>query len=59
MRAALPSRVGLEVDGGVNAETAAAVVDGGANLLVAGSAVFGSADPGETYRTLAEAAGAV
>ena len=30
----------LEVDGGVNAKTAAAVVEAGAELLVAGSAVF-------------------
>jgi ribulose-phosphate 3-epimerase len=30
----------LEVDGGVTAETAAAIVDAGANTLVAGSAVF-------------------
>jgi ribulose-phosphate 3-epimerase len=58
MRAALPERVGLEVDGGVKDDTIAAVVDGGANLLVAGSAVFGSADPAGTYRRLAEAAGA-
>ncbi len=32
----------LEVDGGVNAETAALVAEAGADLLVAGSAVFGS-----------------
>jgi ribulose-phosphate 3-epimerase len=32
--------VRLEVDGGVTAETAAAIVDAGANTLVAGSAVF-------------------
>ncbi len=30
----------LEVDGGINAETASAVVEAGANVLVAGSAVF-------------------
>ncbi len=34
----------LEVDGGVNAETAALVVDSGATVLVAGNAVFGQAD---------------
>jgi ribulose-phosphate 3-epimerase len=59
MRAMLPRRVGLEVDGGVNDDTIAQVVQAGANLLVTGSAVFGSADPGATYRRLAEAAGAV
>jgi len=30
----------LEVDGGVNADTAPAVISAGANVLVAGSAVF-------------------
>lgn len=34
----------LEVDGGVNAETAALVAEAGADLLVAGSAVFGTED---------------
>ena len=34
----------LEVDGGVNAETARLVVEAGANVLVAGSAVYGAAD---------------
>jgi ribulose-phosphate 3-epimerase len=34
----------IEVDGGVNAETAARVGRAGANLLVAGSAVFGAPD---------------
>lgn len=53
MRAGLPDRVGLEVDGGVHSATARGVSDAGANLLVAGSAVFGAADPGEAYRELA------
>jgi ribulose-phosphate 3-epimerase len=34
----------LEVDGGINNETAHLVVEAGANVLVAGSAVFGSKD---------------
>ncbi len=34
----------LEVDGGINAETAKQVIAAGAKVLVAGSAVFGSAD---------------
>lgn len=37
----------LEVDGGVNAETAPAVVSAGADVLVAGSAVF----QGDDYRS--------
>lgn len=38
--------VELEVDGGVNPETAKICVEAGANVLVAGSAVFGAKDPG-------------
>ena len=34
----------IEVDGGVNSRTAAAVIKAGADVLVAGSAVFGSDD---------------
>ena len=57
MRAALPERVGLEVDGGVHEETVAAVAQAGANLLVTGSAVFGSKDPAAAYAEIAAAAG--
>jgi ribulose-phosphate 3-epimerase len=38
------SHVDVEVDGGINAQTAALVAQAGANVLVAGSAVFGQAD---------------
>jgi ribulose-phosphate 3-epimerase len=58
MRRMLPDEVGVQVDGGINDDTAGAVVRAGANLLVAGSAVFGSDDPAAAYTTLAEAAGA-
>ncbi len=34
----------LEIDGGINAETARRAVDAGATVLVAGSAVFGKSD---------------
>lgn len=44
-RRLLPPRVGLEVDGGVAADTIETALDTGANLFVAGSAVFGAADP--------------
>lgn len=37
-------QIEIEVDGGVNAETAKLCIDAGANVLVAGSAVFGSTD---------------
>ena len=42
----------LEVDGGVNAETARQVVEAGANVLVAGSAVYGAADPAAAIAAL-------
>ena len=45
VRAMIADRpVELEVDGGINADTAKAVVAAGANVLVAGSAVFGGDD---------------
>jgi ribulose-phosphate 3-epimerase len=56
LRAMLPESVGIEVDGGVNADTARSVADAGANLLVAGTAVFGAADPGAAFREIAAAA---
>jgi ribulose-phosphate 3-epimerase len=34
--------IDIEVDGGINVETAAAVVEAGANVLIAGNAVFNS-----------------
>ncbi|MCB0430823.1 MAG: ribulose-phosphate 3-epimerase [Flavobacteriales bacterium] len=35
----------IEIDGGVGAANAAALVEAGANVLVAGNAVFGAGDP--------------
>jgi ribulose-phosphate 3-epimerase len=49
----------IEVDGGIDAGTAAGVADAGAGLFVAGSAVFGANDPAAAYTAIAEAAGAV
>ena len=40
----LGSQAELEVDGGIDAQTAPLVVRSGANVLVAGSAIFGSAE---------------
>jgi ribulose-phosphate 3-epimerase len=59
MRAALPDRIAVEVDGGVHQETAGAVKEAGANLLVTGSAVFGAEDPAGAYREIAAAVGAL
>lgn len=59
LRAALPDRVAVEVDGGVDPATAGPCAEQGASLLVAGSAIFGAADPAAAYARIAEAAGAV
>ena len=48
----------VEVDGGIDAETAPLVAATGATLFVAGSAVFGAPEPAEAYREIAAAAGA-
>ena len=42
----------IEVDGGINLETAPLVVDRGATVLVAGTAIFNSENPRETIREL-------
>jgi len=51
-----PARI--EVDGGVDAETAGPLAAAGARLFVAGSAVFGAGDPAVAYTEIASAAGA-
>jgi ribulose-phosphate 3-epimerase len=56
LRAMLPTTIGIEVDGGVNAATALSVAEAGANLLVAGTAVFGVADPGAAFQEISAAA---
>ena len=48
-------RTQIEVDGGVDATNAAALVEAGADVLVAGSAVFGSGDPEVAARRILEA----
>ncbi len=42
----------IEVDGGVNPETAKLCIESGANILVAGNSVFSSADPAATVQKL-------
>ena len=49
----------IEVDGGVDTDTAGSVAEAGASLFVAGSAVFGAADPAVAYTAIAAAAQAV
>jgi ribulose-phosphate 3-epimerase len=48
----------IEVDGGIDPDTAGGVAAVGADLFVAGSAVFGSSDPAGAYSAIVEAAGA-
>ncbi len=48
--------VPIEVDGGVDRDTAPLVVQAGATVLVAGSALFGQEDFGKAVRELREAA---
>jgi ribulose-phosphate 3-epimerase len=57
LRELVPEAI-LEVDGGIDTNTAGSVADAGATLFVAGSAIFGKPDPAEAYRAIAEAAGA-
>jgi ribulose-phosphate 3-epimerase len=45
----------LEVDGGIDVETAPIVVRAGARVLVAGSAIFGAPHPWEAARRIREA----
>ncbi|MCY1039756.1 ribulose-phosphate 3-epimerase [Corallococcus sp. bb12-1] len=55
LRAMLDARgldVDIEVDGGINAETAKRVVDAGATVLVAGSYVFGAKDYAKAIQSL-------
>ncbi len=48
----LLDQVYVEVDGGINADTASLVRSAGANVLVAGNAVFGCANRGEAISRL-------
>ena len=48
----------LEVDGGIDPETAPTAAAAGATLFVAGSAVFGDPDPARAYARVAASVGA-
>jgi len=48
----------IEVDGGVDKDTAGPLAAAGAHLFVAGSAIFGADDPAASYAAIAKAAGA-
>ncbi len=51
-RALLPPRMGLQVDGGMAADTIPAAVAAGARWVVAGSAVYGAEEPAAEFRRL-------
>ena len=59
LRELLGPDVPIEVDGGIDAETARITREAGATLFVAGSSIFGSADPAAAYGEIAAAASAV
>ena len=52
LRRELPSRVGIEVDGGINRDNISSVAEAGGNWLVAGSAVYHAADVAAEVRYL-------
>jgi ribulose-phosphate 3-epimerase len=56
--APLVGKAAIEVDGGVDTQTAGPLAAAGAHLFVAGSAVFGADDPATAYTEIAAAAGA-
>jgi ribulose-phosphate 3-epimerase len=58
LREALGDKPAIEVDGGIDPQTAPACADAGARVFVAGSAVFGAPNPPAAFRELAEAVGA-
>jgi len=57
LRALLPERVAIEVDGGVDPRTLPLVRDAGATLMVSAAAIFDRPDPIAAFRTLAGLAG--
>ena len=54
----VPEGVPVEIDGGVDADTAGPAAEAGATLFVAGSSLFKQADLAAAYEELAGAAGA-
>jgi ribulose-phosphate 3-epimerase len=57
LRALVGEAVDLEVDGGIDTDTAGPCAQAGATLFVAGTAVFGAPDPGAAYAELASKVG--
>jgi ribulose-phosphate 3-epimerase len=57
LRTMIRHGVELEVDGGIDLETAEPCAEAGATLFVAGTAVFGAPDPARAYAELASSIG--
>jgi ribulose-phosphate 3-epimerase len=55
LRAALPDRVHIQVDGGIGPENVKQLYENGATLLVAASAIFSREDLPRAYRRLVQA----
>ena len=55
LRALLGPGVAIEVDGGIDAETAGPCAAAGATAFVAGTALFGAPDPAAAFRAIAAA----
>jgi ribulose-phosphate 3-epimerase len=58
MRALVGERAALEVDGGIDPDTAGPCRQAGASLFVAGSAIFGADDPARAYGEIVRSLGA-
>jgi ribulose-phosphate 3-epimerase len=58
LRALIGAGISLEVDGGIDGNSAGPCAQAGASSFVAGSAIFHSPNPAGAYREIAEAAGA-
>jgi ribulose-phosphate 3-epimerase len=57
LRTLIGPDVELEIDGGIDTETARPCAEAGASLFVAGTSVFGTPDPGAAFRQVAASAG--
>jgi ribulose-phosphate 3-epimerase len=57
LRALIGTGVELEVDGGIDRQTAGPCGEAGASLFVAGTSVFSSPDPAAAFHEVATAAG--
>jgi ribulose-phosphate 3-epimerase len=59
LRELLGPEAPIEVDGGIDAQTARASREAGATLFVAGSSIFGATDPAAAYGEIVAATGAI